>query len=203
MRRRIKASSISALVRGTGSMVHLAAELLMKETGIKQTAASALQGRLQLDGHLLGGTIDALFVSSPVAVGQAKNKDLKMLAVTSRYRLQALPPNVPTVEESGVPGFDTTAWSSASMGPAWLAAELSVKSSARLWWKSRGDPDTQAKSSQDRVRAPRQGRGGVPGILPWRRQEVDGLCQRTRPEGAAMTKATGLSRCKLAIFRRE
>ena len=41
----------------------------------------------------------------PVAVGQAENKNLKMLAVTSRYRLQALS-NVPTVEESGVRGFE-------------------------------------------------------------------------------------------------
>ena len=39
----------------------------------------------------------------PVAVGQAENKNLKMLAVTSRYRLQALST---TVEESGVPGFE-------------------------------------------------------------------------------------------------
>jgi tripartite-type tricarboxylate transporter receptor subunit TctC len=91
---------------------------------------------------LLGGTIDVLFVSSPVAVGQATNKNLKMLAVTSRYRLQALP-NVPTVEESGVPGFDTTAWLGV-MGPAGLPPTIRQKLSTALLEIAR-DPDTQAK----------------------------------------------------------
>ena len=103
---------------GIGSMVHLAAELLMKETGIKMQHLPYKGGSNSMT-DLLGGTIDVLFVSSPVAVGQADNKNLKMLAVTSRYRLQALP-NVPTVEESGVPGFDTTAWMGV-MGPAGTA----------------------------------------------------------------------------------
>ena len=119
---------------GVGSMVHLAAELLMKETGIKMQHLPYKGGSNSMT-DLLGGTIDVLFVSSPVAVGQADNKDLKMLAVTSRYRLQALP-NVPTIEESGVPGFDTTAWMGV-MGPAGVP-QPSVKSSARPWWTSRG-----------------------------------------------------------------
>jgi hypothetical protein len=45
--------------------------------------------------------------------------------VTSRYRLQALP-NVPTVEESGVPGFETTAWLGV-MGPAGLPPTIRQK----------------------------------------------------------------------------
>jgi tripartite-type tricarboxylate transporter receptor subunit TctC len=91
---------------------------------------------------LLGGTIDALFVSSPVAVGQAENKNLKILAVTSRYRLQALP-NVPTIEESGVPGFDTTAWLGV-MGPAGLPAAIRDKLSTALVEIAK-DADTQDK----------------------------------------------------------
>jgi tripartite-type tricarboxylate transporter receptor subunit TctC len=83
-----------------------------------------------------------LFVSSPVAVGQADNKNLKMLGVTSRYRLQALP-NVPTIEESGVPGFDTTAWMGV-MGPAGMPPAIRDKLSAALVEIAR-DPDTQAK----------------------------------------------------------
>ena len=126
---------------GIGSMVHLSAELLMKETGIKMQHLPYKGGSNSMT-DLLGGTIDALFVSSPVAVGQADNKNLKMLAVTSRYRLQALP-NVPTVEESGVPGFDTTAWMGV-MGPAGIPPAIREKLSAALVDIAR-DPDTQAK----------------------------------------------------------
>jgi tripartite-type tricarboxylate transporter receptor subunit TctC len=119
---------------GIGSMVHLSAELLMKETGIKMQHLPYKGGSNSM-ADLLGGTIDALFVSSPVAVGQAENKDLKMLAVTSRYRLQALP--------SGVPGFDTTAWLGV-MGPAGLPPTIRQKLSTALMEIAR-DPDTQAK----------------------------------------------------------
>ena len=126
---------------GVGSMVHLAAELLMKETGIKMQHLPYKGGSNSM-ADLLGGTIDALFVSSPVAVGQAENKNLKILAVTSRYRLQALP-NVPTIEESGVPGFDTTAWLGV-MGPAGLPAAIRDKLSTALVEIAK-DPDTQDK----------------------------------------------------------
>ena len=74
--------------------------------------------------------------------GLDNHKKLKMLAVTSRYRLQALP-NVPTVEESGVPGFDTTAWMGV-MGPAGIPPAIREKLSAALVDIAR-DPDTQAK----------------------------------------------------------
>ena len=168
---------------GVGSMVHLSAELLMKETGIKMQHLPYKGGSNSM-ADLLGGTIDALFVSSPVAVGQAENKNLKMLAVTSRYRLQALP-NVPTVEESGVPGFDTTRLARRH-GARRPAANNPSKAQHRLGGNRAGSGHP-GQAAQDRIRADRQRRGGVPGILPRRRQEVDGVCQRTRPEGAAMT----------------
>ena len=58
---------------GVGSMVHLSAELLMKETGIKMQHLPYKGGSNSM-ADLLSGTIDLLFVSSPVAVGQAENK---------------------------------------------------------------------------------------------------------------------------------
>jgi tripartite-type tricarboxylate transporter receptor subunit TctC len=126
---------------GVGSMVHLSAELLMKETGITMQHLPYKGGSNSM-ADLLAGTIDALFVSSPVAVGQAENKNLKILAVTSRYRLQALP-SVPTIEESGVPGFDTTAWLGV-MGPAGVPPAIRQKLSTALV-EIANDPETQAK----------------------------------------------------------
>jgi tripartite-type tricarboxylate transporter receptor subunit TctC len=126
---------------GVGSMVHLAAELLMKESGIKMQHLPYKGGSNSMT-DLLAGTLDVLFVSSPVAVGQAENKNLKILAVTSRYRLHALP-DVPTVEESGVPGFDTAAWMGV-MGPPGLPAAVRQKLDTALTEIAR-DPETQAK----------------------------------------------------------
>ena len=79
---------------------------------------------------LLAGTLDVLFASSPVAVGQASNPDIKFIAVTSRYRLQDLP-NVPTMEEAGLPGFDVTAWMGVP-GPARLPDAIRDMLSAAL-----------------------------------------------------------------------
>jgi tripartite-type tricarboxylate transporter receptor subunit TctC len=126
---------------GVGSAVHLAAELLMKETGIKMQHVPYKGGSSSMT-DLLAGTLDVLFVSSPVAVGQAANKELNFIAVTSRYRLQELP-NVPTMEEAGLPGFDVTAWMGV-LGPAGLPDAIRDLLSATLVAIAK-EPDTQAK----------------------------------------------------------
>ncbi len=91
---------------------------------------------------LLGGTLDILFTSSPVAVGQVHNKGLKMLAVTSRYRLHALP-DVPTMQEAGLKDYDVTGWLGV-MGPAGLPASVRDKLSTALVAILR-EPETQAR----------------------------------------------------------
>jgi tripartite-type tricarboxylate transporter receptor subunit TctC len=126
---------------GVGSAVHLAAELLMKETGIKMQHVPYKGGSNSMT-DLLAGTLDVLFVSSPVAVGQAANKDINFIAVTSRYRLQELP-NVPTMEQAGLPGFDVTAWMGV-LGPARLPDQIRDLLSTTLVAIAK-EPATQAK----------------------------------------------------------
>jgi tripartite-type tricarboxylate transporter receptor subunit TctC len=126
---------------GVGSSVHLAAELLMKETGIKMQHVPYKGGSNSMT-DLLAGTLDVLFASSPVAVGQASNQDIKFLAVTSRYRLQELP-NVPTMEEAGLPGFEVTAWMGL-LGPARLPDAIRDRLSAVSVAIAK-EPSTQAK----------------------------------------------------------
>jgi tripartite-type tricarboxylate transporter receptor subunit TctC len=126
---------------GVGSAVHLAAELLMKETGIKMQHVPYKGGSNSMT-DLLAGTLDVLFVSSPVAVGQAANKDINFIAVTSRYRLQELP-NVPTMEQAGLPGFDVTAWMGV-LGPARLPDPIRDLLSTTLVAIAK-EPATQAK----------------------------------------------------------
>jgi tripartite-type tricarboxylate transporter receptor subunit TctC len=100
---------ISFASPGVGTGPHLAGELLKNMAGIdmihvpyRGVAAGALQ-------DLMAGRIDAMFnavtsLISPVRAGQVRG-----LAVTTAERF-ALVPELPTISESGVPGFDMSSW---------------------------------------------------------------------------------------------
>src|SRR5262249_25338083 len=85
---------------GYGSVVHLIAEILMRETGIHMQHVPYKGGASSMT-DLISGSLDVLFTSSPVAVGQVENANVKMLAVASKHRLHLLP-NVPTFAEAGL-----------------------------------------------------------------------------------------------------
>ncbi len=114
---------------GYGSVVHLVAEILMKQTGVKMQHVP-YKGGGQSMTDLLSGSLDVLFTSSPVAVGQAENKNVKILAVAHKHRLKLLP-NVPTMEEAGVPGVNQTQWLGV-FGPAGLPDPIREKLSRAL-----------------------------------------------------------------------
>ena len=126
---------------GYGSVVHLVAEMMMKEAGIKMQHVP-YKGGGQSMTDLLSGSLDVLFTSSPVAVGQAENKNLKILAVASTRRLKLLP-NVPTMEEGGVPGVDHGSWLGV-FGPPGLPDAIRKKLSNALV-DIVSDPETQNK----------------------------------------------------------
>ena len=58
---------------------------------------------------LLGNQLDFMFIGIPSAVGQVKAGRLRALGVTTLQRTAALP-DVPTVAEGGVPGFEASTW---------------------------------------------------------------------------------------------
>lgn len=126
---------------GYGSVVHLVAEILMKQTGVKMQHVP-YKGGGQSMTDLLSGSLDVLFTSSPVAVGQAENKNVKILAVAHKHRLKLLP-NVPTMEEAGVPGVNQTQWLGV-FGPAGLPDPIREKLSNALV-DIVSDPETQTK----------------------------------------------------------
>jgi tripartite-type tricarboxylate transporter receptor subunit TctC len=109
---------------GYGSVVHLIAEILMQKTGIRMQHVPYKGGSNSMT-DLMSGSLDVLFTSSPVAIGQAANPRVKMLAVASRHRLKLLA-NVPTMEEAGVPGVDQTQWLGL-LGPPGLAESIREK----------------------------------------------------------------------------
>ncbi|MFN3348648.1 tripartite tricarboxylate transporter substrate binding protein [Pseudorhodoplanes sp.] len=93
---------------GIGNPLHLSMELLKKEAGI-DIANVPYKGDAPLNTALISGEVDLAIV--PVATGRANvdNKLVKGLAVTSASRAKALP-DLPTIAEQGVKGFDMGSW---------------------------------------------------------------------------------------------
>lgn len=93
---------------GIGNPLHLSMELLKKETGADITNVP-YKGDAPLNTALIAGEVDLAIV--PVATGRVNvdNKLVKGLAVTSASRAKALP-DIPTVAEQGVKGFDMGSW---------------------------------------------------------------------------------------------
>jgi tripartite-type tricarboxylate transporter receptor subunit TctC len=105
---RARPGKINFGATGYGGLTHLVGEVFMQQTGISVQYVQ-YKGGSQGTADLLGGTIDAQMMSSAVAAGQVDNTRLKILAVANKHRLSILP-NVPTMEEDGVPGVNQTAW---------------------------------------------------------------------------------------------
>jgi tripartite-type tricarboxylate transporter receptor subunit TctC len=93
---------------GSGTSIHLAAELFKTTTGV-QMAHIPYKGSAPALVDLMGGQVQLMFDNLPSALPQIKAGKLRALAVTSAQRSAALP-DVPTVAESGLPGFEASSW---------------------------------------------------------------------------------------------
>jgi len=93
---------------GSGSSNHLSMELLMRMTDTKMTHIP-YKGSAPATLAMLSGEIDTLFDNLPNVLQQLKAGKMKAIAVTGTQR-SALFPSVPTVAESGVPGFEVNVW---------------------------------------------------------------------------------------------
>ena len=93
---------------GNGTVAHLAMELLQKSAGIKLQHIP-YKGSSQALTDLMGGQIQVYASSIPTALSQIKDGRLRAIAVTSLTRSPSLP-NIPTIAESGVKGFEAITW---------------------------------------------------------------------------------------------
>jgi len=93
---------------GNGSTNHLAGELLKSMTGI-DIVHVPYKGAAPAMNDLVAGHIPVMFDNIPAVLPQVKGKNINAIAVAGSKRATALP-DVPTVAESGVPGFDASAW---------------------------------------------------------------------------------------------
>ena len=94
---------------GSGSSSsRVASELLRQMAGLDMLHVPYKSNPFALT-DLMGGQIDFMFADAPTAVPQINGGKLRPLAVSGPKRLAALP-NVPTVEEAGVKGYDMSYW---------------------------------------------------------------------------------------------
>lgn len=93
---------------GIGSPLHLAAEMFKFRAGIDLVNV-AYKGGGPAAAALLGGEVQLLFGSVPATLAQVKAGKMRALAVTGPRRL-AIALELPTIAESGFPGFDVTSW---------------------------------------------------------------------------------------------
>jgi tripartite-type tricarboxylate transporter receptor subunit TctC len=93
---------------GNGTVSHLVGELLQGTANVKMQHIP-YKGASQALTDLMGGRVDMFFSSVPSALAQIKGGKLRAIAVTSKVRSPSLP-DVPTVAQSGFPGFDATTW---------------------------------------------------------------------------------------------
>jgi len=93
---------------GTGGSVHLAGELFKMRTGVSMTHVP-YRGSGPMVTDLMAGVVQLAFDNFPSSIGAVKAGSLRALAVTSAKRWP-LAPDLPTMQESGVPNFDISTW---------------------------------------------------------------------------------------------
>jgi len=93
---------------GSGTTHHLAGELFKTMTGLDLTHVP-YKGAGPMMTDLIAGQVDMAFDGMSTSAPQIKGGKLKPLAVTTTTRSFAVP-NVPTMQEAGLPGYDVTTW---------------------------------------------------------------------------------------------
>jgi tripartite-type tricarboxylate transporter receptor subunit TctC len=106
---------------GVGSSLHLSGLLFMQLSGVDMVHIP-YKGAGSLMPHLLAGTVDLSFPNLPSGASLAEQGLLRALGVTTRTRSSAAP-NIPSIAEAGVPGYDMSTWYGL-VGPANMPADV-------------------------------------------------------------------------------
>jgi tripartite-type tricarboxylate transporter receptor subunit TctC len=139
---------------GSGTSIHLSGELFKTMTGVQMTHVP-YKGSAPALTDLMGGQVQLMFDNLPSSLGFIKAGKLRALAVTSAERASALP-DVPTIAESGVPGFEASSWFGV-LAPAGTPREIVQKLNAEIA-KWLATPEAREKlASQGAIAA-----GGTP-----------------------------------------
>jgi tripartite-type tricarboxylate transporter receptor subunit TctC len=129
---------------GSGSPGHLTGELFKDMAGVELVHVP-YQGSAPAISDLLGGQIHAMFDPIQATLSHVKAGKLRLLGVSSSKRSSAFP-DVPTIAEAGVPGFETTAWW-AVFAPAGTPKEIITRLNTEIV-KIMRSPDTKERLRQ-------------------------------------------------------
>ncbi|MFN9488526.1 MAG: tripartite tricarboxylate transporter substrate binding protein [Betaproteobacteria bacterium] len=105
---RARPGSLNFASAGNGNATHLAGELFNLKAGVK-TVHVPYKGGGHARTELLGGQVDFMFHNITAVLGDVRDRRLRALAVTGPKRALAAP-EVATVDESGLRGYDITSW---------------------------------------------------------------------------------------------
>ncbi len=120
---------ISIASAGNGSSTHLAAEMLGEMAGVKLVHVP-YKGDTPAMVDVAGGVVDLLLVSTQASDTMIKGGKLRPLAIGSAQRLASMP-DLPTISESGVPGYLGTTWSGI-LAPAGTSPEVIAKLNSQV-----------------------------------------------------------------------
>ena len=126
---------------GVGTTPHMAGELFALEAGLKIVHV-AYRGEAPAINDLLGGQLHFMFANLSATIGNIRAGTLRALAVTSPKRTPAAP-EIPTVAETALPGFDAATWFSV-VAPAGTPRDIVVNLNSELK-RQLVTPDTQRR----------------------------------------------------------
>jgi tripartite-type tricarboxylate transporter receptor subunit TctC len=124
-----KPGSLSYGSTGSGSSNHLSMELFRLMTGTEMIHVP-YKGSAPMVTDLLGGHVQVAFDNTPNVLPQVKAGKLRALAITSAQR-SAMVPDIPTVAEAGVPGYEVGVWFGI-VAPAATPPDVLAKLNAEL-----------------------------------------------------------------------
>jgi tripartite-type tricarboxylate transporter receptor subunit TctC len=162
---------------GPGTPYHLAGELFKSMAGVDIVHVPH-KGSDQARAALLGNQVDMMFDAISTIVAQVRAGKLRALATTGKTR-SAVTPDVPTVAEAGVPGYEATIWLGL-MAPAGTPRPVIEKLNTEIV-KVLNSPDIRKNWSEQ---------GAVP--IPMSPEQFDKFLREDIAKWAAVVKATGM-----------
>jgi tripartite-type tricarboxylate transporter receptor subunit TctC len=158
---------------GNGTSIHLSGAMFEQMAGV-QLRHVPYRGSAPAVADLIGGQTAMMFDNLPSALPHIRSGALRAIAVTSARRSPVLP-EVPTIAESGVPGFDASSWFG-----LWAPAATPAPVLARLVAESRAgleDPEAQRVMAEQGAEP---GRMSPEQFTTFIRQEADKWAQVVR-----------------------
>ncbi len=165
---------------GVGTSTHLAGELINMMAGIKLTHVP-YPGSAQSITDVLTGRIPLLFVPASPAMQHVQKGTLKAIAVTQAQRA-SIAPNVPTIAEAGLPGYDIGLWF-ALMAPSGTPQDI---------------VDKLARAASDALKSPdvveALNKAGLDAAAPGTPETLARFLGDEVKKGAEVAKAAGLAK---------